>query len=308
MLAALFSLDLGLGLLGAGIAPLLLIAGRLARPNLEGGGAGCPAERERGARRRSGVARRADEHQGVRDRRPADRALRRSVPRKRWSVRRRIALLDGLFGAGVQSLCAVGTAGALYLGVAAAQRGTALGRSGSARPALPQSGLRAAQDAGEEMGEPPVAARRAGAGDRPADRGPGGSRARRAAPAPHTGSGRAVFRERPLRLRPAPPDFGERDALPPPPGERVGIVGETGAGKSTLISLLLRLYDPTEGKITLDGVDLRDLSVRDLRSQLAVVFQETVLLPGTLAENIAVGKPDASLKEIEAAARAAQAP
>jgi ATP-binding cassette subfamily B protein len=91
------------------------------------------------------------------------------------------------------------------------------------------------------------------------------------------------------------------------PGARVGIAGTTGAGKSTLVSLLLRLYDPTTGRILLDGVDLRDFKLRDLRNQFAIVLQEPVLFSSTIAENIAYGKPEATEEEIVAAARAANA-
>lgn len=91
------------------------------------------------------------------------------------------------------------------------------------------------------------------------------------------------------------------------PGARVGIAGTTGAGKSTLVSLLLRLYDPTSGRILLDGVDLRDFKLRDLRNQFAIVLQEPVLFSSSIAENIAYGKPEASEDEIIAAARAANA-
>ncbi|HEY3215385.1 MAG TPA: ABC transporter ATP-binding protein [Candidatus Eisenbacteria bacterium] len=88
---------------------------------------------------------------------------------------------------------------------------------------------------------------------------------------------------------------------------RVGIAGPTGAGKTTLVSLLLRLYDPTTGRIFLDGVDLRDYRLEDLRRQYAMVLQEPVLFSTSVAENIAYAKPDASRDEIEAAARAANA-
>ena len=90
-------------------------------------------------------------------------------------------------------------------------------------------------------------------------------------------------------------------------GSRVGIAGTTGAGKSTLVSLLLRLYDPASGKISLDGVDLRDFKLRDLRNQFAIVLQEPVLFSSSIAENIAYAKPDASEAEIIAAAQAANA-
>jgi ATP-binding cassette subfamily B protein len=90
-------------------------------------------------------------------------------------------------------------------------------------------------------------------------------------------------------------------------GSRVGIAGTTGAGKSTLVSLLLRLYDPSAGKISLDGVDLCDFKLRDLRNQFAIVLQEPVLFSSSIAENIAYAKPDASEDEIIAAAQAANA-
>lgn len=88
-------------------------------------------------------------------------------------------------------------------------------------------------------------------------------------------------------------------------GARVGIVGLTGAGKTTLTYLLTRFGDPDAGVIRLDGVDLRDYAVADLRSQFAVVFQEPVLFATTLAENIAYARPGATREEIEAAAQAA---
>lgn len=90
-------------------------------------------------------------------------------------------------------------------------------------------------------------------------------------------------------------------------GSRVGIAGATGAGKSTLVSLLLRLYDPTRGTIFLDGADIRDFKLRDLRNQFAIVLQEPVLFASSIAENIAYAKPEASEDEIIAAARAANA-
>lgn len=91
------------------------------------------------------------------------------------------------------------------------------------------------------------------------------------------------------------------------PGTRVGIIGATGAGKTTLIHLLTRMYDPTEGRILLDGIDLREYRLADLRRQFAIVLQEPLLFSTTIADNIAYGRPDASLKDIMAAARAAHA-
>ena len=92
-----------------------------------------------------------------------------------------------------------------------------------------------------------------------------------------------------------------------PSGTRVGIAGETGAGKTTLLSLLTRFYDPTAGQILLDGVDVRDYKLADLRNQLAIVLQEPVLFSSSIAENIAYADPGASDEEIVQAAKAANA-
>jgi len=91
------------------------------------------------------------------------------------------------------------------------------------------------------------------------------------------------------------------------PGEHVAIVGHTGAGKSTLMSLLVRFYDPSGGRIEIDGVDLRDLKLHSLRDQISVVLQEPLLFSGTIADNIRYGKLGATQEEIEDAARAANA-
>ena len=91
------------------------------------------------------------------------------------------------------------------------------------------------------------------------------------------------------------------------PGETIGILGETGSGKSTLVNLLPRLYDVSEGQILVDGIDVRDYKIRDLRQRVAVVLQETILFSGTIRDNIRWGKPDATEEEIIAAAKAAQA-
>jgi ATP-binding cassette, subfamily B, bacterial len=89
-----------------------------------------------------------------------------------------------------------------------------------------------------------------------------------------------------------------------PPGQTVALVGATGAGKSTFAKLAARFYDPTAGRVTIDGHDLRDVASETLRSQMGIVPQEAFLFSGTIRENIAFGKPDASSEEIEAAARA----
>jgi ATP-binding cassette subfamily B protein len=90
-------------------------------------------------------------------------------------------------------------------------------------------------------------------------------------------------------------------------GDRVGIIGATGAGKTTLVSLLMRFYDPRRGRILLDGTDLRDFRLADLRSQFAIVLQEPVLFSTTIAENIAYAQPAASSEQVVRAARLANA-
>ena len=91
------------------------------------------------------------------------------------------------------------------------------------------------------------------------------------------------------------------------PGEMIGLVGHSGSGKSTLVNLICRFYDVAEGSIRLDGVDIRSLAVADFRRQIGLVLQEPFLFFGTIAENIAYGKPHATREEIVAAARAAHA-
>jgi ATP-binding cassette subfamily B protein/subfamily B ATP-binding cassette protein MsbA len=91
------------------------------------------------------------------------------------------------------------------------------------------------------------------------------------------------------------------------PGEVVALVGPTGAGKSTLAALLTRFYDPWEGRVTFDGLDLRQVQLASLRARVALVLQDPFLLPVTVAENIAYGRPGATREDIEAAARAANA-
>jgi len=91
------------------------------------------------------------------------------------------------------------------------------------------------------------------------------------------------------------------------PEMRVGIAGHSGAGKSTLVNLLMRLHDPSAGRIELDGVDLRDYRLADLRRQLGIVLQDPVLFSASIADNIAYARPEATSREVEAAARAADA-
>jgi ATP-binding cassette subfamily B multidrug efflux pump len=91
------------------------------------------------------------------------------------------------------------------------------------------------------------------------------------------------------------------------PGQRVALLGATGTGKSTLISLIMRFYDVTGGRILVDGVDVREWDIEALRSQIGVVLQETILFSGTVHENIAYGQPDAPQEAVIAVAQAAQA-
>lgn len=91
------------------------------------------------------------------------------------------------------------------------------------------------------------------------------------------------------------------------PGEMIGLVGKSGAGKSTTINLICRFYEPDAGVIKIDGIDYRDIALQDLRHQIGIVLQEPFLFNGTIAENIAYGKPGASMDEVIEAARAANA-
>ncbi|MFM8357403.1 MAG: ABC transporter ATP-binding protein, partial [Verrucomicrobiota bacterium] len=90
-----------------------------------------------------------------------------------------------------------------------------------------------------------------------------------------------------------------------PRGQRLGVAGESGSGKSTLVNLLFRFYDPTAGRLLIDGLDFREVAAAALRSQMALVSQEIVLFDQTVAENIAAGRPVATRAEVEEAARAA---
>ena len=91
------------------------------------------------------------------------------------------------------------------------------------------------------------------------------------------------------------------------PGETVALLGSTGSGKTTIINLIPRFYDVSEGSVTIDGQDIRDVTLDSLRTQIGIVLQETILFAGSIRENIAFGKPEATDEEVEAAARAAAA-
>jgi len=91
------------------------------------------------------------------------------------------------------------------------------------------------------------------------------------------------------------------------PGQTIALLGATGSGKTTIINLLPRFYDVTEGRVLIDGKDVRDVTLTSLRSAIGIVLQETTLFTGTIRDNIAFGRPDASLDEVIAAAKAAAA-
>src|SRR6185369_8254559 len=91
------------------------------------------------------------------------------------------------------------------------------------------------------------------------------------------------------------------------PGERVGIVGATGAGKTTLINLLMRFYDVTKGRITIDGIDIRDLDLEDVRSLFSLVLQDVHLFSGTIADNIRLGNSAVDEERVRRAAQAVHA-
>jgi len=123
-------------------------------------------------------------------------------------------------------------------------------------------------------------------------------------PVPGRLEGRVAFRDVRFRYGPDSPDAVTGINLELAPGETVALVGETGAGKSTLVKLLARFYDVSEGAVIVDGVDIREYDLPAFRHRLGVVPQEPYLFAGTVAEAIAYARPDASPEQIEAAARA----
>jgi ATP-binding cassette subfamily B protein len=91
------------------------------------------------------------------------------------------------------------------------------------------------------------------------------------------------------------------------PGQTIALLGATGSGKTTIINLIPRFYDPSEGRVTIDGQDIREVTLESLRSRIGIVLQETTLFTGTIRDNIAFGRPDATQEEVTAAAKAAAA-
>ncbi len=119
--------------------------------------------------------------------------------------------------------------------------------------------------------------------------------------------GRVAFEDVSFRYVGAEQDALNNISFEAEPGQTVAVVGTTGAGKSTIINLIPRFYDVVAGRVTVDGHDVRDVTLESLRSQIGMVLQDTVLFSGTIRDNIAYGAPDAAQQEIERVARIAQA-
>lgn len=120
-------------------------------------------------------------------------------------------------------------------------------------------------------------------------------------------TGRITFSDVSLRYMSGEEPVLDHISFVAEPGQTVAIMGQTGSGKSSIINLIPRFYDVTGGKVMIDGHDVRDVTLESLRDQIGMVLQETTLFSGSIRENIAYGRPDASSEEVEAAAHAAQA-
>jgi ATP-binding cassette subfamily B protein len=229
----------------------------------------------------------------------------RAQSRQGVRARTRQALAEGVFGILVNGAIGIGTAAVLFLGIGGVEAGRlTLGQllvvlSYLAQLYAPletvttelagmQTSLASAERAFELLDELPEVAER-----------PGARRLRRA-------RGEVEFREVSFAYDPLHPVL-HGVSFRIEPGGWLGVSGPTGAGKTTLVSLLARFYDPSGGQILLDGLDLRDYVLQDLRRQLTIVLQEPTLLSCSIAQNIAYGRPYATRAEIEAAARAANA-
>jgi ATP-binding cassette, subfamily B, bacterial len=234
-----------------------------------------------------------------------DREERRFANRASEGMRARVrvALVDGSFWVAIALVTAVGTGSVMYVGFRSVESGSmTLGSlllvmgylaelyspmsTVSRQLASLQSGFASAERAFSLLDQAPDVVERPGA--RPLRRAAGG----------------VEFRDVCFSYDGSAPVL-EHVSFEVGCGERVGISGRTGAGKTTLASLLTRFYDPTSGAILLDGVDLRDYRLADLRNQFAIVLQEPVLFSTTIGENIVYGRPDASYEEMVSAAQAA---
>ena len=236
-----------------------------------------------------------------------DREQERFVQRSKEGIRTRMryALTSNALGLVLGMTTATGTAAVLYIGVRHVQLGIlSLGgllmvmgylsqlydplRTVSRKVASLQTHLASAERAFTLLDEAPEVVER-----------PGARAVERA-------GGAFAFRDVSFAYNDSQPVLRHID-FDFPAGTRVGIAGRTGAGKTTLMNLLTRFYDPDLGEILLDGVDLRDYRLADLRDQFAIVLQEPVLFSTTIGENIAYARPGSPMKDIIAAAQAANA-
>ncbi len=233
--------------------------------------------------------------------REQDRFLRQS--REGMRARLRLVLAEGGYGLVIRLTTVLGTAAVLWIGVTHVRAGTltlgglllVLGylallydplRTISRKAGALQSHLASAERAFALLDRQPDVADRPGA--RPVAR----------------AAGALTFRGVSFGYDAARPVLRDL-SFAVQPGTRLGIVGATGAGKTTLFNLLMRFYDPAGGQLLLDGLDLRGYRLADLRDQFALVLQDAVLFSASVAENIAYGRPGAGPEEVEAAARAA---
>lgn len=222
-----------------------------------------------------------------------------------FSARVRAAWSEGGFGLLVAIMTAVGTAGVLLLGVRHVQTGgLTLGDL-----LLVMSYLTQLFGPLASLGDMAVLAQRSLASAERAfallDEEADVIESKNAVPLSRA-SGRIIFRDVCFAYNGDNPVLSDI-SLEIEPGTRVGIMGMTGGGKSTLVSLLTRFHDPTQGQILLDGVNLRDYKLADLRNQFGIVLQESILFSTSIAENIAYARPSASEEEIVEAAKAANA-
>src|SRR5438876_914159 len=304
MIVVMTRLDWQLALVALGVSPPLFVLSRLYRPRMR-------RQSRHVKKLESSALAVVQETLGAlrvvkafgQETRETDRFVRRST--EGVSARIRLALMEGRFGVLVGLTSALGTAAVLLIGARHVGAGvltlgqlwmvlTYLGqlyeplKTISKKAAGIQSFLASAERAFGLLDEQPEVP------ERPHARAIG-----RAA-------GAVAFRHVSFAYGPDRPVLHDV-SLEIEPGTRLGVVGATGAGKTTLISLLTRFYDPLEGAILLDGVDLRDYKLLDLRRQFAVVLQDAVLFSLSIAENIAYAAPGATKDQVIAAAQAANA-
>jgi len=304
MIVVMTRLDWQLALVALGVSPPLFVLSRLYRPRMR-------RQSRHVKKLESSALAVVQETLGAlrvvkafgQETRETDRFVRRST--EGVTARIRLALMEGRFGVLVGLTSALGTAAVLLIGARHVGEGvltlgqlwmvlTYLGqlyeplKTISKKAAGIQSYLASAERAFGLLDEQPEVP------ERPHARAIG-----RAA-------GAVAFRHVSFAYGPDRPVLHDV-SLEIEPGTRLGVVGATGAGKTTLISLLTRFYDPLEGAVLLDGVDLRDYKLLDLRRQFAVVLQDAVLFSLSIAENIAYAAPGATREQVVAAARAANA-